>query len=356
MPVEKQIVRNRANLVRHNYIEEMEKHLLAFEAAANAHDLSVHWIIDESALVDFVQNLMPKSRFNKVCFDFGKIPDGIKNDNSGLFQFVKIEDFNDNSAEYLFVEADYGIVENGSIALVNKRSGDVFNKVQKLVLLLNINNLVVKQSDLELVLALKQRENESFLPHDIKIITSPFHYVKNETFITSDDEKVNKNDVSVTILLYDNGITEIMENNVLRESLYCIQCGRCSEVCPVYKHTNGFTPIELVKHNSFYRNHLDQNIFKSTTLCGYCEEVCPIDIPLMDLLVAEMEMVNARTNKERNIDTMKIFAKRSKLNKMNGSFRRIFFLRKMYGKNKKIHNYYKTQNENFYSITKTSKE
>lgn len=356
MSTHDQFVRNRANLVRYNFIEEMEKHLLAFETAAKSHNLNVNWVVDEQALVETIYNMMDKPHFNKVCFDFEKIPEEFKNSGNNVIQIVNLEDFNDNSADYLFVQGDYGIVENGSVILINKKSCESINKVQNLIILLNINDLIVKQNDLELILTRKQGENESFIPHDIKIITSPFNYITTETFITSDKDNIRKNDVSVTILLYDNGITEIMENNILRESLYCIHCGRCKDVCPVFKFTNQFSPIELIKHNCFVENQGDQNIFKNTTLCGYCEKACPIDIPLTDLLVAEMEMVSAKTNREKNIDIMKIYSKRSKLNKMNGKIRRIFFLRKMFVKNKKIHTYYRAQKETFYNITKTTKD
>lgn len=355
MAVDQQFIQNRANLIRYNFIEEMERHLLAFESVANSHNLNVQWITDEEALVEYIYNILTKQHYNKVCFDLKKIPEDIVQDKNKVIQIVKPENLLELGAEHLFIEADFGIIENGSVVLVNKKSTEAINQINNLVLLLNINNFIIKQSDLELILSLKQKDNDRFLFEDIKIITSPFDHVTSQTYGHLGDDENNEK-VSITILLYDNGITDIMVNNVLREVLYCINCGKCSDVCPVYKYTNDFSPIELIRHNCFASNQLDRNIFKNTTLCGYCEKACPIGIPLTELLVTEMEMVSARTNRERNIDIMKLYSKRSKLNKVNGTFRRFFYLKKMYGKNKKIHSYYKSQKETFYSITKTSKE
>ncbi|MEY4336042.1 MAG: hypothetical protein RLZZ45_961, partial [Bacteroidota bacterium] len=41
------------------------------------------------------------------------------------------------------------------------------------------------------------------------------------------------------VILLDNGRTNVMQDPVARESLYCIRCGACLNACPVYKNIGG---------------------------------------------------------------------------------------------------------------------
>lgn len=94
------------------------------------------------------------------------------------------------------------------------------------------------------------------------------------------------------VILMDNGRTNILENPVQRESLYCIRCGACLNACPVYKNIGGHTygttysgPI-----GSVITPHLkDMNEYKhlsfASSLCGNCTEVCAVKINLHELLL-----------------------------------------------------------------------
>ncbi|HEV2832493.1 MAG TPA: LutB/LldF family L-lactate oxidation iron-sulfur protein [Hanamia sp.] len=94
------------------------------------------------------------------------------------------------------------------------------------------------------------------------------------------------------VILLDNNRSNILGNPVQRESLYCIRCGACLNVCPVYKNIGGhaygttytgpigsvITPnlsgLEEYKHLSF-----------ASSLCGACTEVCPVKINIHELLL-----------------------------------------------------------------------
>ncbi|RYY70677.1 MAG: iron-sulfur cluster-binding protein [Chitinophagaceae bacterium] len=94
------------------------------------------------------------------------------------------------------------------------------------------------------------------------------------------------------VILMDNGRTNILENPVQRESLYCIRCGACLNACPIYKNIGGHTygttysgPI-----GSVITPHLkDMNEYKhlsfASSLCGNCTEVCAVKINLHELLL-----------------------------------------------------------------------
>ena len=94
------------------------------------------------------------------------------------------------------------------------------------------------------------------------------------------------------VILLDNGRTNILANAKTRESLYCIRCGACLNACPVYKNIGGHVygttysgPIGAV-----ITPHLkDMNEWKhlsyASSLCGNCTEVCAVKINLHELLL-----------------------------------------------------------------------
>lgn len=158
-------------------------------------------------------------------------------------------------------------------------------------------------------------------------------------------------------MLYLNGIEGILSSDVdiLKESLYCIQCGRCMEVCPAANAATNeeekFSPIDLVKLNSMDSYNRTQHLFSHTTLCGACDCVCPVKIPLVRLLLYEMQVSNQVSKNSRSKQLFNIFKKRSNLNKANNSFFRFFFVKRFFGKNKSLSRYFSGQNGDFFNIS-----
>ncbi|MEN9372013.1 MAG: hypothetical protein RLZZ64_1088 [Bacteroidota bacterium] len=94
------------------------------------------------------------------------------------------------------------------------------------------------------------------------------------------------------VILLDNGRTNILQDPVSRESLYCIRCGACLNACPVYKNIGGHSygttysgPIGSVITPNLKDlgewNHLSH----ASSLCGNCTEVCAVKINLHELLL-----------------------------------------------------------------------
>jgi len=353
-----QFLKTRASFIRFSYIEEMEKHLLAFESQLATKKINVKWMNDEYELVDFICKSMPKSSYNKICFDIPTIPEAFF-EKRNFIKKISIEDFekNNDSAENLVVQADFGIVENGSVVLINKLSKNCFNNIDKIFIILDINNLIIKQSDLEILLYLQKGLENIFQQEDIKIISAPPSKIISKKFQVSNEENFTTEPIEVFVLLYNNDITEILEDNILRETLYCINCGRCKEVCPVYKQTQEFSPIDLIKYHCKEENKRAIKLFENTTLCGNCNEVCPVQINFTQLIINQMQSLIRRNNyHEKNIDLFKVFSKRTKMNKVNSKFRRYFFVKKYYGKNKKLSNYFSNCKEPFFNIEQKTPE
>ena len=94
------------------------------------------------------------------------------------------------------------------------------------------------------------------------------------------------------VILLDNGRTQVLQDPVSRESLYCIRCGACLNACPVYKNIGGHAygttysgPIGSVITPNLKElgewNHLSH----ASSLCGNCTDVCAVKINLHELLL-----------------------------------------------------------------------
>ncbi|MDN3658294.1 LutB/LldF family L-lactate oxidation iron-sulfur protein [Ferruginibacter paludis] len=94
------------------------------------------------------------------------------------------------------------------------------------------------------------------------------------------------------VILLDNGRTNILKNPVQRQSLYCIRCGACLNVCPVYKNIGGHAygttysgPIGSVITPNLQGMQDFKHLSYASSLCGACTEVCPVKISLHELLL-----------------------------------------------------------------------
>lgn len=134
--------------------------------------------------------------------------------------------------------------------------------------------------------------------------------VYNSIFTGPQQESETDGPDEMYVILLDNGRTNILADKTSRESLYCIRCGACLNVCPVYKNIGGHTykatysgPIGSVI--TPYLNGFNEykHLSYASTLCGSCTEVCPVRINLHELLL---------DNRHRSI-TMKQAPKSEKL-------------------------------------------
>lgn len=94
------------------------------------------------------------------------------------------------------------------------------------------------------------------------------------------------------VIFLDNGRTNILKDEVARESLYCIRCGSCLNACPVYKNIGGHTynttysgPIGAVITPHLQGIEKYMHLSFASSLCGNCTEVCPVRINLHELLL-----------------------------------------------------------------------
>jgi L-lactate dehydrogenase complex protein LldF len=112
--------------------------------------------------------------------------------------------------------------------------------------------------------------------------------------IITGPKQVNENDgpEDMYVILLDNGRTNIIANEKLRESLYCIRCGACLNACPVYKNIGGHSyetaysgPIGSVITPQLRELGEWKHLSYASSLCGNCTEVCAVKINLHELLL-----------------------------------------------------------------------
>jgi L-lactate dehydrogenase complex protein LldF len=102
------------------------------------------------------------------------------------------------------------------------------------------------------------------------------------------------------LVLLDNGrIAQLA--GPLRESLYCLRCGACLNVCPVYRqiggHAYGYTypgPIGILLTAMLNGPGSVKELAHASSLCGACADACPVRIDIPKMLIELRREVNER--------------------------------------------------------------
>ena len=93
------------------------------------------------------------------------------------------------------------------------------------------------------------------------------------------------------IIILDNGRSRALAGD-LAEILYCIRCGACLNVCPVYRAIGGHAygsvypgPVGSVVSPILGGVPTHAELPHASTLCGACKDICPVHIDLPTLLL-----------------------------------------------------------------------
>ncbi len=94
------------------------------------------------------------------------------------------------------------------------------------------------------------------------------------------------------LVIVDNGRSRLLADPELREALYCIRCGACLNICPVYQKVGGHAygwvypgPIGAVITPVLVGLGQAKDLPFASSLCGACREACPIKINLPRMLL-----------------------------------------------------------------------
>jgi L-lactate dehydrogenase complex protein LldF len=177
--------------------------------------------------------------------------------------------------------ANFAIAETGTIVLFeNEGNIRLSTQIPKIhVAVVGIEKVIPRFADLSVFLRLLPRSGTG------QKQTAYVSYLNGPRQLSGDHE--------FHLILMDNGRTRILADKQMRESLYCIRCGACLNVCPVYQKIGGQAygwiypgPIGAVISPQLQGLKKARELPFASSLCGACKDACPVQINLPDLLLA----------------------------------------------------------------------
>ena len=197
--------------------------------------------------------------------------------------------------------ANFLVTETGAVAIVESEGNGrmCLTLPQTMITLAGIEKVVPRFQDLEVMLQLLARSatGERMNP-----------YTSLWTGVIPGDGPQRFH-----VVLLDNGRSEILAKHVERQTLRCIRCAACLNVCPVYRQTGGHAygsvyggPIGAILTPQLMRMEHSQSLPFASSLCGACYEVCPVKINIPEVLIElRAQVVNLEREKtERLFDPM----------------------------------------------------
>jgi L-lactate dehydrogenase complex protein LldF len=178
--------------------------------------------------------------------------------------------------------ANFGVAETGTIATItNEGNARLVTSVPPVhVVVMGIEKMIPRFTDLSVFVQLLGRSGTG---QKITVYTNFVTGPRGENELDGAEE--------FHLILLDNGRSKLLGTE-FEEALYCIRCGACLNVCPVYRQTGGHAygstysgPIGAVITPLLKGTNEAKDLPHASSLCGACWEACPVGIPLHDLLL-----------------------------------------------------------------------
>ena len=213
--------------------------------------------------------------------------------------------------------ANFGVAETGTVCVVESEgNGRMCTTLPEvLITLMGIEKVIPTWQDLEVFLQLLPRSSTGERMNPYTSLWSGL--------CPGDGPR------EFHLVLLDNGRTNVLQDQIGRQTLHCIRCSACLNVCPVYERTGGHAygsvypgPIGAILTPQLAGVERYGSLPYASSLCGACFEVCPVKINIPEVLIhlrgrvvrRQQESVRGRLDAENlAMQTMaRIFADRQR--------------------------------------------
>src|SRR5881397_2580463 len=187
--------------------------------------------------------------------------------------------------------ANFAVAETGTVVLVtNEGNGRMTTSLPRVhVAVMGVEKVIPSMTDLAVFLAILAR---SATGQKLSVYTTLVQGPRRPGELEGPDE--------FHLVLLDNGrIAQIA--GPLRESLYCLRCGACLNVCPVYRqiggHAYGYTypgPIGILLTAMLNGPASVKDLAHASSLCGACADACPVRIDIPRMLIELRRQVDEK--------------------------------------------------------------
>jgi L-lactate dehydrogenase complex protein LldF len=338
---EYQELRTAANAIKRHAIEHLDVYLEQLEANVVAHGGKVIWCRDAAEVSDFVLNLAKERQARLIVKSKSMTTEEI--DLNERLEHHGLEPVETDLGEYIiqlrherpyhivapalhltrddvadvfteklglpretviekqtmtargllrekFLAADIGIsganfliADSGAVVLVeNEGNARLTTSAPKIhIAVAGIEKIIPRAQDLGVFLKLLGR---SATGQPLTVYTSFLSGPRRKNEIDGPDE--------FYLVLLDNGRTKLIADEGKRESLYCIRCGACLNICPVYRKIGGHSfpwaysgPIGAIISPQFLGIDHTPKLPFASSLCGACADVCPVKIDIPQVLL-----------------------------------------------------------------------
>ena len=186
-----------------------------------------------------------------------------------------------------FAEADMGIsganfavADTGTVAIcTNEGNGRLTTTLPRVhVAICGIDKLVPSIHDaLRVIRVLPRNATAQAITTYVSWMTGA-----NECTVNKDGRKI------MHVIFLDNGRGALAKDEKCKSALYCVRCGACANVCPVYRmvggHKMGYVyigAIGLILTYFFHGREKARLLAQNCINCGACKDVCAagIDLP-----------------------------------------------------------------------------
>jgi L-lactate dehydrogenase complex protein LldF len=176
--------------------------------------------------------------------------------------------------------ANFGVAETGTICIVESEGNGrmCLTLPRVLISVMGIEKVVPAWRDMEVYLQLLPRSSTAERMNP---------YTSFWTGVAPGDGPQEFH-----LVLLDNGRTKVLADPTGRQTLQCIRCSACLNICPVYERTGGHAynsvypgPIGAILTPQLVGVENAGSLPYASTLCGACYDVCPVKINIPEVLI-----------------------------------------------------------------------